>query len=77
MKLIYIINLVNKTNLPIDHFLHESTKSPHKYKIEDKMRVAEDGCAMCIEKDKRILLLEKHIELLEFSLGKYRKNGSE
>jgi len=41
------------------------------------MRVAEDGCAMCIEKDKRILLLEKHIELLEFSLGKYRKNGSE
>ncbi|OFX52411.1 MAG: hypothetical protein A2066_21690 [Bacteroidetes bacterium GWB2_41_8] len=42
-----------------------------------KLDIAEDGCAMCREKDKRIALMDKHIELLEFSLGKNRRNGSE
>lgn len=41
-------------------------------------------CMDCIEKEKKILDLRgnindlrKHVELLEFSLGKFRKNGSE
>lgn len=45
-----------------------------------KMDVAEESyerkCPVCETKDKLILSYEKQIELLEFNLGKYRKNGS-
>lgn len=83
MKMIYFINLINKTGVSYQHFLDTiSTKQP--YKNEEKPQVLEDGCALCREKDKRIADkeeiirgLNKTIDLLEFSLGKNLKASSE
>lgn len=55
--------------------------SPKIYKVDDQVLKVEESkggyCTACAAKDKLIALQEKHIELLEFNLGKYRKNGSE
>lgn len=54
----------------------ETDTKPYK-PPEPTLDVAEDYgcCKMCAEKDKRIDLLEKHIQLLELTLGKNRATG--
>jgi len=63
----------------------EKEEKPYK-EVEMKHEVVEDHyerkCAICAEKEKRILDKEetidaqkKHIEYLEFALGKLRKEG--
>jgi hypothetical protein len=65
----------------IAYYFDREEKEQKPYKLpEDKLVVVEDKptiCAACAAKDKLIAMHEKHIELLEFNLGKYRKNGSE
>jgi transcriptional regulator with XRE-family HTH domain len=64
----------------IAYYFDREEKEQKPYKLpEEKLVVVEDKgyCAACAAKDKLIALQEKHIELLEFNLGKYRKNGSE
>lgn len=66
---------------PIAYFFDREEKEQKPYKFpEEKLVVVEDKptiCAACAAKDKLIAMQEKHIDLLEFNLGKYRKNGSE
>ena len=52
-------------------------KEEKTHKIPDPVRVVEETgpCLRCGDKDKLIAAYEKQIELLEFSLGKSRKNG--
>lgn len=70
---------------PIAYYFDREEKEVKTYKIADPQRVVEEPteCRQCVDKERHIKLLEsnlndlhKTIELLEFSLGKNRKNGS-
>ena len=86
-KLEEIASVLNKD---VSYFFVTTDKNEKQekavYKNEEKMQVVEDRleCLMCAEKEKRIADkveiingLKGKIELLEFSLGKNLKTGSE
>lgn len=84
MKFSYFINLINNTGLSSDYFLNLTPrKEQQEQKIYKEVEVIKDfieenyerKCPVCATKDKLILSYEKQIELLEFQLGKNRKNG--
>ena len=67
----------------IAYYFDREEKEEKPYKtVGVKMDVAEEPvnkqiCALCAEKERLIAAYEKQIELLEFSLGKNQRNGSE
>jgi len=82
MKMIYFVNLINKTGTSYEHFLDQNANYKHSDvkldKVEEsKTKITLIGCPDCIEKENTIRDLRanlndlrKHIEFLEFSLGK-------